>query len=108
MDLQPLSSRAAEAARKRYLKHEPGYRVCSICDRQLKQKHFSGRNSQCNSCIAGKIAICGNPACKKGSQKVENFQIYSVPADKYYCTQGCHDKANGLNRSRLNEWGQDE
>ena len=111
MDLQKLSNRAAEAARKRWSKYLT--KDCSMCGLEEgsmlpgHEVRFSSRNKMCNICWSNKVVTCGCGMKKHRKMPESEMQIYDVAEDKYYLSQGCMDRANGLSRKRLKEWSQD-
>lgn len=70
-------------------------KTCSICERDKPITDYYPHQSMCKVCSANKLVNCGGCHTRRLEKEME---IYSVPADRYYCNQQCKDRTDGIER----------
>lgn len=114
MELESLASRAKKVAishkKKEYIDKLKTCSMGGLTEGSMFLGHpvrFSSRMAMCNTCYSNKVVTCGCGRPDHRRMPEPDMQIYDVVNDKYYLSQGCMDKSNGLNRSQLNAWGRE-
>ena len=112
MEFDSFETRARRVKKARKNRQEEPNKTCTQCDRLKPLKEFykrkeGPRHSVCKECMGQTHAHCG---CGCGRWPVGDMLYYvrvnlkPKQVGTYYKSQGCADKAHGINRRELERY----